>query len=198
MGNIAPSSLPGTIAVMRPREAAAARGRAVTWINLQQASRVTQGRLEARLQAEAGLSWPEFELLFRLQVAGGRPLQMAEIADRLLASPSGITRLADRLVAKGLIGRRVPDDNRRVVRVTLTEPGREKLESADRIFHDFLEHSFAAPLTGEEVQTLRSVLRKLLEHNGAWAPDRCDLAPGAEGRLVAASSAAEQTDLLVG
>ena len=176
--------------VMGPREAAAARGRAVTWLNLQQASRVTQGRLEARLEAEAGLSWPEYELLFRLQFAGGRPLQMAEIADRLLASPSGITRLADRLVVKGLIGRQVPDDNRRVVRVTLTELGRKKLESADRIFHDFLERSFAEPLTSEEVQVLRSVLRKLLEHNGAWAPDRCDPAPRAERRETTISTRA--------
>ena len=163
--------------IMATREVAAARERAVTWLNLQQASRVTQGRLEARLEAEAGLSWPEYELLFRLQFAGGRPLQMAEIADRLLASPSGITRLADRLVARGLIGRQVPDDNRRVVRITLTELGRKKLESADHVFHDFLEHSFAAPLTGEEVQVFRSVLRKLLEHHGAWASDRCDPAP---------------------
>jgi DNA-binding MarR family transcriptional regulator len=166
------------MAVMAPQEAAT-RGRTVTWLNLQQASRVLQARLEGLLEAEAGLSWPEFELLFRLHIAGGRPLQMAEIADQLLASPSGITRLADRLLAKGLIGRHVPDDNRRVVRITLTEAGRTRLESADRTFHHFLEHSFAEALTGEEVEVLRSVLRKLLEHSGAWASDRCDPAPRA-------------------
>jgi DNA-binding MarR family transcriptional regulator len=99
-------------------------------------------------------------------------LRVADVADRLLASPSGMTRLADRLVAKGLIGRQVPDDNRRVVRVTLTQLGREALEAADLIFHDFLEHSFTAALTEEEVGLLRSLLRKLLEHNAAWAPDR--------------------------
>jgi DNA-binding MarR family transcriptional regulator len=102
------------------------------------------------------------------------------LPDRLLASPSGITRLTDRLVVKELVDRQVPDDNRRVVQVTLTELGCKRLETADRIFHDFLEHSFAGPLTGEELQVLRSLLRKLLEHNGAWAPDRCDPAPGAE------------------
>jgi len=158
---------------MEPQDAAAGRERAVTWLNLQQASRVTHAGLEARLEADAGLSWSEYELLFRLHCAGG-PLQMAEIAHRMLASPSGITRLADRLVARRLIDRQVPDDNRRVVRVTLTELGRQRLETADRVFHDFLEHSFAEALTGEELLVLRSVLRKLLQHSGAWAPDRCD------------------------
>ena len=161
------------MAVMGPPEAAA-RGRTVTWLNLQQASRVLQARLEALLEAEAGLSWPEFELLFRLRIAGERALQMAEIANQLLASPSGITRLADRLLAKGLIDRHVPDDNRRVVQITLTELGARRLESADRTFHDFLERSFTGALTGEEVEVLRSMLRKLLQHSGAWASERCD------------------------
>ena len=71
------------------------RERIVAWLNLQQTSRVLQGLLEERLGAEVGLSWLEFELLWRLHGSGGRPFQMSEIAAQLLASPSGITRIAD-------------------------------------------------------------------------------------------------------
>ena len=86
------------------------------------------------LRAEAGLSWAEYEVHFRLRVAGERPLQMREIADQLLASPSGITRIADRLDRDGWITREIPPKNRRVVRVRLTDRGLSVLETADRTF----------------------------------------------------------------
>src|SRR5689334_13388835 len=93
------------------------------WVNLQQAQRVVQALVEERLQAAVGLSWPEFELLWRLQAAADEPLQMSEIADQLIGSPSGITRMADRLEAGGLIARHTPPDNRRVVHAQLTARG---------------------------------------------------------------------------
>ena len=70
---------------------------------------------------------------------------MAEIAAQLLASPSGLTRLADRLVGQGLIDRDIPHDNRRVVRIRLTALGRTALAAADRVFREALGTSFAAP-----------------------------------------------------
>jgi len=154
------------------------RERIVAWLNLQQTSRVLQSRLEERLGAEAGLSWLEFELLWRLRSSDGRALQMSEMAAQLLASPSGLTRIADRLEGKRLIDRDIPRDNRRIVRVTLTETGREVLATADRTFAATLRESFSGHLSDDEVQFLRRITRRLLEHNGAWAPDRCE--PGLE------------------
>jgi DNA-binding MarR family transcriptional regulator len=159
---------------MKPAASTTPRDRIAAWLNLQQASRVIENRLEERLRAATGLSWPEFELLWRLQVVAGRPLRMSEIAAQLLASPSGLTRIADRLERDGLIARETPRDNRRVVRVTLTERGREVLAKADRAFAEALRESFSGHLSEEEVDWLRRILRKLLEQNGAWAPDRCE------------------------
>jgi len=156
------------------------RDRIVAWLNLQQTSRVLQSLLEERLGAEADLSWLEFELLWRLKFSDGRSLQMSEIAAQLLASPSGITRIADRLERKGLIGRDIPRDNRRVVRVTLTERGRSVLALADRTFATTLRESFSGRLSDDEVLWLRRITRKLLEHNGAWSADRCD--PGSDAQ----------------
>jgi len=143
-------------------------------MNLQQAGRVIQGALEDRLRAEADLSWAEFELLWRLQLADGHPMRMNEIAEQLLGSPSGTTRIVDRLEAERLIARETPRDNRRVVQVELTERGRTKLAAADRAFKAALADAFSAHLSESEVLTLRKLMRKLLEGNGAWAEARCD------------------------
>src|ERR1700676_4063488 len=94
-----------------------------TWINLQQTFRVIQARIDERLRAETELSWPEFELLMRLELAADHPLQMSEIAAQLVGSPSGTTRIADRLEKDGLIVRETPRENRRIVRVQITDHG---------------------------------------------------------------------------
>lgn len=149
------------------------RARIRTWFNLQQANRVLEGILEHRLRSEADLSMPEYEVLFRLNHTAGQPLLMSEIAAQLLNSPSGATRIVDRLEAEGLIARETPHDNRRVVNVTLTERGRKVLENADGVFRDALSQSFAAYLSHADVDELRRLMRKLLEGNGAWTEARC-------------------------
>jgi DNA-binding MarR family transcriptional regulator len=145
-----------------------------TWINLQQANRVIEAALETRLQSSVDLSLAEFELLMRLQVAAGHPLQMSQIAAQLINSPSGTTRIADRLERAGLIERETPRENRRVVHVKLTERGREVLGRADRAFREVLQEVFGMHLTEDEVASLRASLRKVLEGNGAWSEERCD------------------------
>jgi len=153
---------------------AASEDQVTTWINLNQTARVIQGLLEDRLRAETDLSWAEFELLMRLQVSAGHPLQMSEIAAQLVGSPSGTTRIADRLEKDGLISRETPRENRRIVRVVLTERGRKVLAEADETFRATLQETFGEHLRDSEVAELRRSLRKLLERNGAWQEARCD------------------------
>ncbi|HEX3508171.1 MAG TPA: MarR family transcriptional regulator, partial [Candidatus Dormibacteraeota bacterium] len=143
------------------------------WINMHQTIRVIQGRLEERLRSETDLSWAEFETLMRLKTAAGQPLHMGEIAYQLVGSPSGTTRIADRLENAGLIERETPRENRRVVLVKLTEKGNRVLAKADRLFRESLHETFAAHLTDREVGAVRQAMRKLLEGNDAWQEARC-------------------------
>lgn len=144
-----------------------------SWLNLQQANRVLDDVLNRRVQEAAGISMPEYEVLFRLSVTAGRPLLMAEIATELLASPSGATRIADRLQKDGLIARKTPRDNRRVVQVSLTPRGKRVLDKADRAFRSALGESFSSHLSASDLDVLRRLMRKLLEGNGAWTDARC-------------------------
>jgi DNA-binding MarR family transcriptional regulator len=150
-----------------------AKEQVTAWMNLQQVNRVLEGVLERRVREVADVSLPEYEALFRLQIASDHPLLMSEISSQLINSPSGMTRIADRLEKGGLIERRTPPDNRRVVLVKLTERGREVLDRADRAFRSALEESFGSYLSESELADLRGLMRKVLEGNGAWTAARC-------------------------
>ena len=154
-------------------KATASQDQVSAWMNLRQAGRVIQTRLEERLHKEADLSWAEFELLMRLRISAAHPLQMSQIAAQLVGSPSGTTRIADRLERDGLIVRETPRENRRIVRVQLTDRGRKVLADADEIIRTNVQEVLGDHLTETEVTELRALLRKLLERNGAWQDERC-------------------------
>jgi DNA-binding MarR family transcriptional regulator len=147
--------------------------RAGAWMNYVQTYRVIQAAVEDRLAAETGLSWSELEALMRLAISPGRQLKMIDIAEQLIASKSGITRLVDRLEADGLIAREIPHDNRRVIYARITEAGLAALGKADAVFMAALDDAFSRHLSDTELLQLRAVLRKLLEGNGAWEDHRC-------------------------
>ena len=72
--------------------------------------------LDAELQAAGELSFRWYDVLVQLEEAGGG-VPMNEIASRILASRSGLTRVIDRMEEAGLVRRERPPDDRRVVLV---------------------------------------------------------------------------------
>ena len=76
-------SIPTSLSVVSVKARAANQDQITTWINLHQTTRVIQAKIEERLRAKTDLSWPEFELLMRLQVSSARRLQMSEIAAQI-------------------------------------------------------------------------------------------------------------------
>jgi hypothetical protein len=69
---------------------------------------------------------------------------------------------------------RTPRENRRIVRVQLTNHGRKVLGEATQTFHGALQETFGDHLGDKEVAGLRRTLRHLLEKNGAWQEARCN------------------------
>jgi len=86
--------------------------------------------LEAELEAEHGLTLPAYEVLAHLSEAPGRQLRMSELAAYAVLTPSGLTRLVDKLVRDGLLERRKCGSDARVVFATLTDAGLARLEAA--------------------------------------------------------------------
>ena len=154
--------------------------RVSAWLNLVQAGSIVSEALEGALEAEVGLSLAQHEVLVRLSSASEGRLPMHDVADLLLVSKSGVTRLVDRMVRDGLVERTSCASDRRIVYAQLTPAGRGKLEEAGPVFVGALEDAFSAHLADADVRKLRSTLRKVLEGNGAWEEDRCtrDLGAG--------------------
>jgi DNA-binding MarR family transcriptional regulator len=101
--------------------------------------------LEAELVANHPLTLGGYDVLVQLAEAPDRRLRMAELADAVLLSRSGVTRLVDRLEVAGMVTReRFESDGRGVVAV-LTTKGLDTLREAARthlagVMRHFVEH----------------------------------------------------------
>jgi len=84
------------------------------------------------LRQEAGITPAQYNVLRILRGAGAPGLSCGEIAERMIDRDPDVTRLLDRLVKAGLAERRRDTADRRVVRVQLSEAGRETLAAVDR------------------------------------------------------------------
>ncbi|MFL5757639.1 MAG: MarR family winged helix-turn-helix transcriptional regulator [Chloroflexota bacterium] len=125
---VTPASAAPRIAA--PRVAASADPRLDTWRAFLHAhARVTR-RLDDELQAAHGLSLAEYDALLQLARSPGRRLRMNLLADRVLLSRSGITRLVDRLVTDGSVERATCSTDARGAEAVLTRHGVERLRTA--------------------------------------------------------------------
>jgi len=159
------------------------------WMNLLQVNQVIQNALEQRLEESADLSLAEFEVLARLSSAPERRLKMIDIANLLLVSKSGITRIVDRLEQAGLVKREVPPENRRIVYTRMLPVGLEVFGHAQTIFKDAVEDTFSQHLSDGDVQALREVLHKLLVGHRVWEEERCTFKLDATRMTASPSSA---------
>src|SRR4051812_25424647 len=109
--------------------------------------------LDAELTAEHDLPLSSYEVLITLQAAPGRRCRMAELADRVLLSRSGTTRLVDRLEKEGLLERDTCTSDGRGTFAVLTDAGEELLSRArpthlSGVRERFLRHFSPEELTG--------------------------------------------------
>jgi DNA-binding MarR family transcriptional regulator len=91
--------------------------------------------LDEQLAGQHGLAVSEFDVLITLANAPDRELRMSELADRVMLSPSGLTRLVGRLERDRLVRRRPADDDGRSYLSRLTDEGLARLDEA-RSTHD--------------------------------------------------------------
>ena len=124
-------------------------------------SRLT-AQLDAELERDHGVGLTSYEVLMNLSDAPAGQMRMSELADRLLLSRSGITRMADRLVARGLIERERCSDDGRGYNAHLTQLGRELVEAARPDHLAAVRRVFLSQLDENELDTLRRVWQRLL------------------------------------
>src|SRR5262245_30069910 len=101
-------------------------------------------RLDEELRAEHDLSLPEYEALLTVAPSPGGRVGMGSLADQVLLSKSGVTRLIDRLVSDGLVDRSACTADARGAEAVLTETGRARLRDASRTHLRGIDEHFLA------------------------------------------------------
>lgn len=99
------------------------------WTSLLDASRILDTELEAQLVNEFGMTHREYEVLVRIDGAGGRQ-RLTVLARQIEASPALVTQTVDRLEQRGWLKRAPAADDRRGVEAVLTSVGRSELAAA--------------------------------------------------------------------
>ena len=109
---------------------------------------------------ENGLSMREYDVLYTLAKCSA-PARLGELQQGVLLSQPALSRLVDRLEARGLVARSSDQTDGRAVRVTLTPAGRELQQTVGRSHARSVERELRA-LTPDEQRELKRLVTKLL------------------------------------
>ncbi len=105
------------------------------------------------------LAW--YDVLARLVEADAHRLRMSELADRVMLSPSGLTRLVDRLVEAGLICREPSESDARGSYAVLTDEGYQRLRAATGTHLRGIRDHVLSRFTDEELDEIAAYLARL-------------------------------------
>jgi DNA-binding MarR family transcriptional regulator len=115
--------------------------------------------LDAELRAEHGVSWGDYDVLVRLARAAGNRLRMSELAERVMISPSGLTRVVDGLVEDGFVERERDAGDARVVYARLTDAGRDCVKRAAKTHLRGVREHFTGRLGERQLRQVAAALQ---------------------------------------
>ena len=149
------------------------------WVAFLDTSNLISRRVDGQLREAGGITQQQYELLTRLAEAPARQRRMAELADLLVVSRSGLTYQVAQLERIGLVRRQPCADDDRGVLAVLTDAGQDVLERA-------------AP---GHVRVVRESLIDLLDH--AQLVALADSLSGVRQHLRSADSKRESADRVI-
>jgi DNA-binding MarR family transcriptional regulator len=129
--------------------------------------------LDDELQRAHGLPLSSYDVLVQLANAPDRRLRMAELADAIVLSRSGLTRLVDRLEQQGLVCRLRADCDARGTYAVLTDEGLARLREASPTHVAGIRRLFVDRLDERSLAQLASAWERI---RGAAVDGSCDAA----------------------
>ena len=118
--------------------------------------------LDAELEREHGLPLSSYDVLIQLSLVPDRRLRMFELADAIVLSRSGLTRLVDRLERAGLVERERGEADPRQMYARLTDRGLEVLAAATPTHVAGIKERFLERLSDEQTKQLAAIWRAVL------------------------------------
>jgi len=133
------------------------------WAGLLRAHARLVRELDAELTAAHHLPLTSYEVLLKLARAPGGRLRMSELAEAVLLSRSGLTRLVDRVEREGLVERRSCQDDARGQWAVITKPGLVRFRVAQRTHLQGVRRRFLDRLDADDLRQLGRIWRSLEE-----------------------------------
>ena len=122
---------------------------------------VTTRQFNAELLADHGLTINDFDVLAQLARAPEKSLKRVDLSERVLLTPSGITRLLKGLERAGYVSSRPCDEDARVTYAVLTRAGEKKLREARKTHVASVRELFSDLFDEDELTTLAELLERL-------------------------------------
>ena len=146
------------------------RTRLESWATFLRAHAALTRRLNADLVAAHGLTLNDYEVLLYLAHAPERALRRVDLAEQVLLTQSGITRLLEGLEAAGLVRKERCAKDGRVVYAKLTDAGYERLREAAKTHVSGIDELFTSRFSDAELDLLGRLLARCLDDE---ADTRC-------------------------
>lgn len=117
-------------------------------------------QLELDVRRNGGLSVARYDVLMQLDMAGGR-LRLSDLAQAVVLSPSGLSKLLDRMQESGLVERQPDPDDARSTFAAITRHGRGVVRKTRPRHHIFLQHAFGDVLDDRDLADLTRIMARL-------------------------------------
>jgi DNA-binding MarR family transcriptional regulator len=131
------------------------------WVTFLRAHAAITRELSAQLQREHGLTLHDYEVLLHLSHADGFMMRRVDLAQSVLLTASGITRLLEGLERAGYVEKAICQSDARVSYAKLTDEGRAKLRAAAVTHIRGVDELFTGRYSGSELVTLAQLLARL-------------------------------------
>ncbi|MCP3995736.1 MAG: MarR family transcriptional regulator [bacterium] len=118
-----------------------------------------KAEIEGRLGTELGIGLADHEALINIHLSE-TGLKMSDLAEQLVLSRGGITKLVDRLETAGYLRRAPSSEDRRVTGIEITPSGIDVVTRSRSVIDEIVAERFAKHITEDEAQFLRDLIRR--------------------------------------
>jgi DNA-binding MarR family transcriptional regulator len=132
-----------------------------SWVSFLQSHAAITRELSAQLQHEHGLTLSDYEVLLRLKNTENGMMRRVDLAEQVLLTASGITRLLEGLERAGYVRKETCSSDARVSYAKITDEGMTKFKAASQTHLRGIDELFLSRYSGSELATLAELLGRL-------------------------------------
>lgn len=137
-----------------------AKARLRLWLRLLKTSRIIEAEVRENLRRDHGTTLPRFDVLAALYRTDAG-LKMSELSGALRVSNGNVTGIVDRLVHEGMVTRKSVEGDRRAMRVSLTDQGRDEFADLAAHHEGWIDAIFAG-ISPEDAAALSDQLKSII------------------------------------